>query len=251
MSQSSWHWKANITDESESSQRSIIASQSSWHWKANITLNSLPRLSGVRESQSSWHWKANITILPKMPPKLMFLSQSSWHWKANITARHSKNGNVVLVAILMTLEGEYYTFIFNPWWGGDKVAILMTLEGEYYRSLSVLVLTENCRNPHDIGRRILLATTSFPIGSLTSQSSWHWKANITDRSSLKSEVFTQSQSSWHWKANITLGLVKPYTESAVAILMTLEGEYYQFLRHQQNWKRVAILMTLEGEYYTH
>jgi len=41
------------------------------------------------------------------------------------------------------------------------VAILMTLEGEYYSEGFALYRQENVgRNPHDIGRRILLATNN-------------------------------------------------------------------------------------------
>jgi len=37
----------------------------------------------------------------------------------------------------------------------------------------------------------------------------------------------------------------------VAILMTLEGEYYGVYKYAKKLKfHVAILMTLEGEYYT-
>jgi len=35
------------------------------------------------------------------------------------------------------------------------VAILMTLEGEYYKELGIESTTPAGRNPHDIGRRIL------------------------------------------------------------------------------------------------
>jgi len=84
-----------------------------------------------------------------------------------------------LVAILMTLEGEYYKSrqpvkqaqtSRNPHDIGRrilpmrrvrpllalKVAILMTLEGEYYPNIQQLgLLNPYSRNPHDIGRRIL------------------------------------------------------------------------------------------------
>jgi len=63
----------------------------------------------------------------------MSKSQSSWHWKANITQ-----------------QAHYVTF-------SHHVAILMTLEGEYY---DLSKRGDTCklarRNPHDIGRRILL-----------------------------------------------------------------------------------------------
>jgi len=61
----------------------------------------------------------------------------------------------VTVAILMTLEGEYY-LLLSKWYQKLQVAILMTLEGEYYRhGICPNFFERNCRNPHDIGRRIL------------------------------------------------------------------------------------------------
>jgi len=39
---------------------------------------------------------------------------------------------MVSVAILMTLEGEYYAKRWEDAWAPYYVAILMTLEGEYY-----------------------------------------------------------------------------------------------------------------------
>jgi len=60
------------------------------------------------------------------------------------------------VAILMTLEGEYYLLPHNEQFGIFKVAILMTLEGEYYYFECRRRRADHaCRNPHDIGRRIL------------------------------------------------------------------------------------------------
>ncbi len=56
----------------------------------------------------------------------------------------------------MTLEGEYYGEFHTAAHSALSVAILMTLEGEYY---SVMFFT--C------------------AGLYKSQSSWHWKANIT------------------------------------------------------------------------
>jgi len=69
----------------------------------------------------------------------------------------SKNSTPYMVAILMTLEGEYYRF--TQWFAATQkmVAILMTLEGEYYlQFLLHMGLLLQSRNPHDIGRRILL-----------------------------------------------------------------------------------------------
>jgi len=60
------------------------------------------------------------------------------------------------VAILMTLEGEYYKPILAIYSGIVIVAILMTLEGEYYRLKFCHAKKTLRRNPHDIGRRILL-----------------------------------------------------------------------------------------------
>jgi len=40
-----------------------------------------------------------------------------------------------LVAILMTLEGEYYLFAIRTVDFAKAVAILMTLEGEYYSGI--------------------------------------------------------------------------------------------------------------------
>ncbi len=110
----------------------------------------------------------------------------------------------------------------------NAVAILMTLEGEYYvQPNKRTALLKSCRNPHDIGRRILQKKLFAPCGhnrvailmtlegeyyqlvllvlgeGLGSQSSWHWKANITQFIFYKSFPYFLSQSSWHWKANIT------------------------------------------------
>jgi len=83
-------------------------------------------------SQSSWHWKANITNI-QLAEDIKDMSQSSWHWKANITETVQKLcDSFYLVAILMTLEGEYYEISFNASALLVTVAILMTLEGEYY-----------------------------------------------------------------------------------------------------------------------
>jgi len=56
----------------------------------------------------------------------------------------------------MTLEGEYYAVSTPRQPLGASVAILMTLEGEYYRDfLTEIANSKMSRNPHDIGRRIL------------------------------------------------------------------------------------------------
>jgi len=58
----------------------------------------------------------------------------------------------------MTLEGEYYMATKNIDPDVLCVAILMTLEGEYYGNITNKLITSGgCRNPHDIGRRILLS----------------------------------------------------------------------------------------------
>jgi len=80
----------------------------------------------------------------------------------------------------------------------------MTLEGEYYAIFRVAANhCENCRNPHDIGRRILRKNLSCKGFNGESQSSWHWKANITRPPYHERLQRQMSQSSWHWKANIT------------------------------------------------
>ena len=79
----------------------------------------------------------------------------------------------------------------------------MTLEGEYYEEREARRLAKQGRNPHDIGRRILLVLKFL------------YKRQIK-----------------------------------VAILMTLEGEYYMAeIITTPALLEVAILMTLEGEYY--
>jgi len=55
----------------------------------------------------------------------------------------------------MTLEGEYYRQLSKSTHRVSPVAILMTLEGEYYLSWRLAQVRFLCRNPHDIGRRIL------------------------------------------------------------------------------------------------
>ncbi len=68
----------------------------------------------------------------------------------------------VAVAILMTLEGEYYQKKFTIFFAYLYVAILMTLEGEYYSHQLCSHSKFRCRrNPHDIGRRILLESIIF------------------------------------------------------------------------------------------
>ena len=65
---------------------------------------------------------------------------------------------IIKVAILMTLEGEYYPKTRGICSKGRTVAILMTLEGEYYITRFAGCLDRRSgRNPHDIGRRILLS----------------------------------------------------------------------------------------------
>jgi len=58
----------------------------------------------------------------------------------------------------MTLEGEYYfTIPHKRRLLQLPVAILMTLEGEYYlMGIKFPEIVKFSRNPHDIGRRILL-----------------------------------------------------------------------------------------------
>jgi len=56
----------------------------------------------------------------------------------------------------MTLEGEYYLTDKGRSKASVVVAILMTLEGEYYPHLAIVARAVwRRRNPHDIGRRIL------------------------------------------------------------------------------------------------
>jgi len=56
----------------------------------------------------------------------------------------------------MTLEGEYYFEDTTQHGNMPVVAILMTLEGEYYGMCGATpYITPSSRNPHDIGRRIL------------------------------------------------------------------------------------------------
>ncbi len=70
-----------------------------------------------------------------------------------------KDTLLIIVAILMTLEGEYYHFVTFPALWQSVVAILMTLEGEYYFFLmQQRANSPHRRNPHDIGRRILLSS---------------------------------------------------------------------------------------------
>ncbi len=70
--------------------------------------------------------------------------------------------NIFQVAILMTLEGEYYRKSVEILLCGEFVAILMTLEGEYYlMPKTQLQFGSDSRNPHDIGRRILRILNNF------------------------------------------------------------------------------------------
>ncbi len=108
------------------------------------------------------------------------------------------------------------------------VAILMTLEGEYYGEFEGVTFDKvKSRNPHDIGRRIL--PKSLILGSITrsSQSSWHWKANITRwDGGWQLKCFCRRNP--HDIGRRILRWEKPRTLQVfgVAILMTLEGEYY-------------------------
>jgi len=90
------------------------------------------------------------------------------YYNANPTARNIAQ----LVAILMTLEGEYYLLTIRPIGKEIPVAILMTLEGEYYIPDGCCGDFSFCRNPHDIGRRILPTLWAVPLGkTFSSQSS--------------------------------------------------------------------------------
>jgi len=83
----------------------------------------------------------------------------------------------------------------------------MTLEGEYYLNNCVLILSSVVgRNPHDIGRRILLAKASTAILSSLSRNPHDIGRRILPAANLQNDLSTQF----------------------VAILMTLEGEYYAF-----------------------
>jgi len=109
-----------------------------------------------------------------------------------------------LVAILMTLEGEYYCNLYNPPLTRQIVAILMTLEGEYYCPFSsVLKRFVECRNPHDIGRRILRRVWA----GISPQS------QVAILMTLEGEYYEEA-------------IFNPRHSRIVAILMTLEGEYY-------------------------
>ncbi len=78
----------------------------------------------------------------------------------------------------------------------------MTLEGEYYVEITTTAVAILCRNPHDIGRRILLS--SFCAPKLKSGRNPH---DIGRRILL------------------TIYMAR-LASRIVAILMTLEGEYY-------------------------
>jgi len=112
-----------------------VSSQSSWHWKANITSRDYaPKYPSPVRSQSSWHWKANITI-----------SSFVRFWKVSSRNPHDI-GRRILQRFFYKESKE------------SGVAILMTLEGEYYSKASVVgEFVGTSRNPHDIGRRILHA----------------------------------------------------------------------------------------------
>jgi len=128
----------------------------------------------------------------------------------------------------MTLEGEYYWAINPTARNIAYVAILMTLEGEYYLPLTGAFSTiRHCRNPHDIGRRIL---HNHNLGAPRRKS-------VAILMTLEGEYY------FLYNPPLVAALV-------VAILMTLEGEYYRnaSTAYAANII-VAILMTLEGEYY--
>jgi len=132
-------------------------SQSSWHWKANITCGKTFHKKITSQSQSSWHWKANITDNSENSLFIIKGSQSSWHWKANITAiACAVDSHGFFVAILMTLEGEYYFPCLCSnliWISRNPHDIGRRILRKIWRTLLVGL----SRNPHDIGRRILLA----------------------------------------------------------------------------------------------
>ncbi len=203
MSQSSWHWKANITKKGfQTLLKGNVAILMTLEGEYYLGLWGI---DGRRvPSQSSWHWKANITFFFLWRNKGISLSQSSWHWKANITQKILNSGRLCHVAILMTLEGEYYlllNFSFN--------------------------FSKYCRNPHDIGRRILLLNKCVHIR----------EQRVAILMTLEGEYYKQ------WGKEL-------WQNPLVAILMTLEGEYYAVCTNTGDHRGVvAILMTLEGEYY--
>jgi len=132
------------------------------------------------------------------------------------------------------------------------VAILMTLEGEYYVKTCHAKALMASRNPHDIGRRIL-----HDLLIMKGCNDKCRNPHDIGRRILQEKV-----------------IVSPLLLKKVAILMTLEGEYYRTTtrstkknatsRNPHDIGRrilhcefartpemlgVAILMTLEGEYY--
>jgi len=155
-------------------------------------------------------------------------SQSSWHWKANITHDQGDMYSEFKVAILMTLEGEYYRTL---WWKNFTRA--MSQSSWHWKANITRRVTErndnnSSRNPHDIGRRILPKVyrdgRGFAIGR---------NPHDIGRRILHTQM----------NAEGVFNLL-------VAILMTLEGEYYWLpCLCVRKGRGVAILMTLEGEYY--
>ncbi len=176
-------------------------SQSSWHWKANITLI-LTALRLTRSSRNPHDIGRRILRAAQLPcvnDKIVAILMTL---EGEYYIKFCANCFNYRVAILMTLEGEYYYYTFlghlldfdvailmtlegeyynthlknnekkflsqSSWhWKANItchtwkryimgfVAILMTLEGEYYNNVSTFFRWQTCRNPHDIGRRIL------------------------------------------------------------------------------------------------
>jgi len=105
----------------------------------------------------------------------------------------------------MTLEGEYYILQGKLRQISCCVAILMTLEGEYYLAMAYHETAQGkSRNPHDIGRRILLQIIQ----------------NLDNL--LGVAILMTLEGEYYWIFSSSRGLKK-----IVAILMTLEGEYYK------------------------
>ncbi len=179
-SQSSWHWKANITDQRIIPLHHDDRSQSSWHWKANITRNLF--LSGLHNypSQSSWHWKANITLTSRtvtvrerVVAILMTLegeyydtaycieyavsqSQSSWHWKANITCR-----SCFFLFFSSVSQSSWHWKANITHYSQHRLATFGMSQSSWHWKANITqskffgLSKEDRRNPHDIGRRIL------------------------------------------------------------------------------------------------
>ncbi len=114
-----------------------------------------------------------------------------------------RTNQVFAVAILMTLEGEYYSIhaVFGT--AAKRVAILMTLEGEYYSQRRHKNAFLKGRNPHDIGRRILQKTSKMTLP----------RSFVAILMTLEGEYYNRTCADLQER-------------KIVAILMTLEGEYY-------------------------